>query len=143
MNPITVNYRDHTITYNVEGNTWECDAFTNRQGSPSLLLAQGRIDKLLDPPANKPKFQKVMAWKRGRWNDGWQRITITSKAEDGCFATIGKDRCKLRTYDLDRVYEDTPANVARIEEIKEHESKREHISQMIADAEKQLTRVKL
>jgi len=140
--PITVNYRDHVISYDLDSNEWTCDAFVHNRGSPSLLLAQGRIDKLLDPPADKPKFEKVSAWYKDHWK-GWINITITSKTEDGCWVTKGKDREKLRSHSMDRLYTDTPANVALIEEIKRLDEERGALGVKINDATEKLEVVKL
>jgi hypothetical protein len=141
--PITVNYRDHVITYSITDNTWNCDAFANHRGSPSLLLAQGRIDKLLDQPESKPKFERITAWKKGGWSKRWEKITITSKTEDGCFATLGGERCKLRSYDMGKVFADTPENVNLIEEIKAMEKEREELSEKIVLTTDRLENVKL
>ena len=140
--PITVNYRDHVISYDLDSNEWTCDAFVHNRGSPSLLLAQGRIDKLLDPPADKPKFEKVSAWYNDHWK-GWINTTITSKTEDGCWVTKGKDREKLRSHNMNRLYTDTPANVALIEEIKRLDEEREALAAKIKDTTKKLEVVKL
>jgi hypothetical protein len=140
--PITVNYRDHVISYDLDSNEWTCDAFAHNRGSPSLLLAQGRIDKLLDPPAGKPKFEKVSAWYNDHWK-GWINFTITSKTEDGCWVTKGKDREKLRSHNMGRLYTDTPANVALIEEIKRLDEERGALGAKINDATEKLEVVKL
>jgi len=140
--PITVNYRDHVISYDLDSNEWTCDAFVHNRGSPSLLLAQGRIDKLLDPPADKPKFEKVSAWYNDHWK-GWTKITITSKTEDGCFATINGKRTKIRSYEVGKMHADTPANVALIEEIKRLDEEREALAAKIKDTTKKLEVVKL
>ena len=140
--PITINYRDHVITYNIEDNTWKCDAFANNRGSPSLLLAQGRIDKLLDQPESKPKFERIPAWYKDNWK-GWKKITITSKTEDGCFATIGGKREKLRSFNMGKVFADTPENVNLIEEIKALEKEREELSEKIVLTTDRLENVKL
>lgn len=140
--PITVNYRDHVITYSVTDNTWNCEAFANNRGSPSLLLAQGRIDKLLDQPESKPKFERITAWYKDDW-EGWKKITITSKTEDGCFATIDGKREKLRSFNMGRVFADTPENVNLIEEIKAMEKERDGMTEKIVLISDKLENVKL
>lgn len=142
--PLSQLYRDHVIYYHLGSNEWRCDAFANNRGSPSLLLAQARVDKIVHPPADKPKFEKVSAWHRGSGLiDEWTRVTITSKTEDGCWITFGKNREKLRSYQMGYLFADTPANATRIEEIKRLDAERDALSERIRSTTEKLIPVVL
>lgn len=142
--PLSTTYRDHVIYYHIEENEWRCDAFTNNRGSPSLLLAQARVDKIVDPPADKPRFEKQTAWKKSfNWKDGWQKVTITSKTEDGCWITKGKEREKVGRRSMDNLFADTPENATLIEEIKRLDAERDTLSERIRATTEKLTPVVL
>jgi hypothetical protein len=137
-NDISTKYRDHVINYREEEDAWSCDAFSSGKGSDSLALAK-RIDRLIDGDGSKkPDFKRVDVWMKafGYVRSGWKKVTLTSKAEDGYFATDGKDRKKLRSYD--QCYVDTPDNVAKIKSMQEAEEQRDALSERIANIEEQM-----
>jgi len=118
MNNLQTEYRDHVITYNETHDEWECDAFTSRQGSTTLTLAKARVDKLLDPKPNKPKFTPVEVWtSRFRYKNDWVKIKLTSQTEDGYWASLKGEREKLGRHDLFRLKASTPKNDAAIAKI--------------------------
>lgn len=137
MNTITTDYRDHVITYDPESNLWNCDAFANRQGSPSLLLAQKRIDKIVDGEPAKPKFKKIGVWYR-QYRDGWKKVQITSKAEDGVFISDNGKREKVRSYAFNQMVLANAHNDAVIERVKELERQQEMLAAQIEDQMKKL-----
>lgn len=137
MNTITTDYRDHVITYDPESNLWNCDAFINRQGSPSLLLAQKRIDKIIDGEPAKPKFKKVEAWYDHQWK-GWTRVTISAKAEDAVFVTDKVAREKVRSHAFYKLAPCNPDNDALIAEIKKLEDQVTSLRNQISNKETEL-----
>lgn len=137
---ITTEYRGKTLQYRETDDLWTCEDFEHGRGSPTLTQAKARVDKMLDGLGDKPKpFDKVEVWSDGfAYQQGWRKITLTSKAEGGYWATDGKDRKKLSRDDSSKLKLSTPENTTAIEVIMRMESQIETIRQQIKTATKQL-----
>lgn len=140
MSKIQTEYRDHTISYNESSDAWECDAFASRQGSPTLTHAKERIDKLLEPKPDKPKFTPVEVWaSQFKFNTGWVKIKLTSQTEDGYWASLKGEREKLGKHNLYRLKAATTENDATIAKINGLNNRIEVLRGEISDLEKKLT----
>lgn len=144
MPDITITYRDHVIEYNETNNEWVCDSFEHRRGSPSLTLAKARVDKIIDGPDEKSKpFERVDVWtNRFGYDREWKKITLTSKAEGGYWATDGKERKKLSRHDVENLCADTLQNAARVAKIDVLHAQIDGLREDIAKIEQQLTKFK-
>lgn len=144
MNDITITYRDHVIEYREGNNEWTCESFEHRRGSPSLTLAKARVDKILDGPDEKPKpFERVDVWTaRFGYGSEWKKITLTSKAERGYWATDGKERKKLTPFETKDLRADTPQNSDRVAKILAHQAQIDGLKDDISKIEQQLTKFK-
>lgn len=142
---IKITYRDHLITYHEDANEWRCASFANHRGSPSLVLAKARVDKMLDTPEGKPKpFEKFQVWTTAfSYGNDWKKATITGRAEAGeLWAVCGKERKKLRSYDVAKLCLDRPKNDQLVKDIEEIERKMESLRKEKNNLEEHMTKYK-
>ena len=140
------------IEYNEHSNKWEVD--DSEHGvtltAQGLADAKKRIDLALKK-AGKGRFERFFAWRSGAgWSGGdkYTKVQITSVVEGGAEAWVSfggenRERRQREKAYLDRLYEDTTGNAAKIVEINDKVKERDEMDKVISNLKEELTKVSL
>lgn len=116
---ITTTYREVTITFDENNETWNCQVNTKHRSRTNLKDCKDAIDKFLDGEEKlKKKFDRFEVIRKD-YHSGWEKLTVTSVTDDAVWVTDAKgNRQKKSDYDCRSLFLDTVENNATIEQIK-------------------------